>query len=116
MKAPKAFADSTDMANARDPDHARAMYLFNCKQRAHLNYMELLPATAMSLLIAGFRYPHTSTALGVGWCFGRILYALGYTNLRKEDASGRILGFVLSQPLAFALWGLAGWTGLRLVM
>lgn len=116
IKAPKAYADSGDMEKAVDKQHAQAMYMFNCKQRAHYNYLEMLPATALSLLIAGVQYPMASTYLGIGWIIGRIIYALGYTNAAKEHGSGRVLGFALSQPLAIGLWGLAGWSGYKLTL
>lgn len=116
IKAPKAYADSGDIANAADKDHAKAMYLFNCKQRAHYNYMEMLPATALSMLISGLVYPRTATLLGIGWIFGRIVYALGYTRADKENGSGRFVGFALSQPLAIGLWGLAAWTGIQMTL
>ncbi|KAF2215229.1 hypothetical protein CERZMDRAFT_94644 [Cercospora zeae-maydis SCOH1-5] len=116
IKAPKAFADSGDMDKAVDKQHMEAMHMFNCKQRAHYNYLEYQPATALSLLIAGVRYPMASTYLGIGWVVGRIIYAFGYTNASKEHGSGRVLGYAISQPLAFVLWGLAGWTGYQLTV
>lgn len=116
MKAPKAYADSGDMDRAQDKEHMAAMYMFNCKQRAHANYLEMLPATALSLLIAGIQYPMVSTFLGIGWIVGRVMYALGYTNAAQENGRGRVLGFALSQPLAIGLWGLAGWSGIKLTL
>lgn len=116
IKAPKYQADSGDMDKAIDKKHKEAMYLFNCKQRAHGNYLEMLPATAISMLVAGVQYPMASTYLGVGWIVGRIIYAMGYCDMSKENGSGRIVGFALSQPLAFGLWGLAAWSGIKLTL
>lgn len=47
------------------------MYLFNCAQRAHGNYLESLTTVALSLLIAGVQYPTLSAGAGAGWLVGR---------------------------------------------
>ncbi|EME84481.1 uncharacterized protein MYCFIDRAFT_152707 [Pseudocercospora fijiensis CIRAD86] len=116
LKTPKAFADSGDIAAAKDKEQAKAMHVFNCKQRAHAHYNEVQPSTALAMLIAGLAYPRTTTGLGIGFIIGRIVYAIGYSNVDKPNGSGRVLGFVISQPIALALWGLAGWTGVKLVL
>ncbi|GIZ45458.1 hypothetical protein CB0940_08539 [Cercospora beticola] len=116
IKAPKAFADSGDMDKAVDKQHMQAMHMFNCKQRAHYNYLEYQPSTALAMLIAGVEYPMASTYLGIGWIVGRIIYAVGYTDASKEDGKGRIYGYAISQPLAFVIWGLAGWSGYKLTL
>lgn len=92
------------------------MHVFNCKQRAHAHYNETQPSTAMAMLIAGLTYPQTTTAMGVAFIIGRIIYAIGYSNPDKPNGGGRVLGFLISQPMALGLWGLAGWSGLRLVL
>lgn len=114
IAAPHAFADALALREARDADHAEAMYLFNCKQRAHSNYLETMPSTALALLLAGLQYPRAATLLGLGWMGGRIVYAVGYTRPDKaHQGGGRFVGFLLSQPLALALWGLAAWSGIQ---
>lgn len=91
------------------------MYLFNCAQRAHANYVENQPSTAIALLIAGLRYPRLSTLLGATWIIGRIIFAIGYTQKRKENGSGRMIGFAIQFPMQLGLWALAGWTGIQML-
>lgn len=70
---PQAFADSTDMANATSGEQKKAMYLFNCAQRAHANFNENHPSVMVSLLLSGVVYPQASAALGAVWSLGRIV-------------------------------------------
>ncbi|KAK4502398.1 hypothetical protein PRZ48_005823 [Zasmidium cellare] len=114
MKQPKAYADSNDFA-AADPETKKTLYLFNCAQRAHGNYVENQPSTAIALLLAGLRYPRLSALLGVGWMIGRVVFTLGYCRRDKENGSGRMLGFVLQFPFQLSLWGLAAWTGISIL-
>lgn len=69
----------------------------------------------MAMLIAGVEYPLTTTGLGAGWLLGRMIYALGYTRRDRSDGKGRLAGsfFWLFQA---GLFGLAGWTGVKMVM
>ncbi|EME45539.1 hypothetical protein DOTSEDRAFT_128535 [Dothistroma septosporum NZE10] len=112
--APRAFAETTDF-NAADDKRKEALHLFNCAQRAHANYVENQPSTAIALLLAGLHYPQLSTMLGVGWMVGRILFAVGYTRPKKEHGSGRIVGFALQFPMQISLWALAAWSGIKMV-
>jgi glutathione S-transferase len=66
------------------------------------------------MLVAGLQYPVTSSVLGVGWMVSRLVYALGYTRRDKSDGSGRLAGstFWLFQ---LGLFGLVGWSGLKMV-
>lgn len=114
MKHPKAFADGSDFA-AADAEQRKTLYLFNCAQRAHANYVENQPSTVIALLIAGLRYPRLSAVLGVGWIIGRIIFTLGYTRPDKENGSGRVMGFVIQFPMQITLWGLAAWTGVSML-
>ncbi|KAF6775411.1 hypothetical protein AHF37_04207 [Paragonimus kellicotti] len=52
--------------------------LFNCIQRGHQNYLEVLPLFLMFLFVGGLRYPRTFTACGSIFLIGRILYFKGY--------------------------------------
>lgn len=113
VKHPKSFADTTDFAIA-DPEQKEALYLFNCAQRAHANYVENHPSTAIALLLAGLQYPEMAAALGVGWIVGRVIFALGYTRKTKENGRGRMIGFAIHFPLQLVLWGLAVWTGVKM--
>ncbi|CAK4034315.1 glutation S-transferase [Lecanosticta acicola] len=112
--APKAYADTADVAAAK-PEQKDDLYLFNCAQRAHANYVENQPSTAIAILLAGLRYPRLSTLLGAGWILGRIIFAIGYTQKKKENGSGRMLGFAIQFPMQLSLWALAGWTGIRML-
>ncbi|CAH8584551.1 unnamed protein product [Schistosoma curassoni] len=52
--------------------------VFNCIQRGHQNYLEVLPFFLMALFVGGLRYPRTYTACGVVFLLGRLLYFQGY--------------------------------------
>ena len=112
---PKAIADSGDIAAADNAEKKHAMYLFNCAQRAHYNYLENHPSVAIAMLITGVQYPLTTTALGVGWILSRIAYAIGYTRKDRTDGKGRAVGvpFFLFQ---MGLFGLAAWVGIKMVI
>lgn len=111
---PKAFADSSDMS-AADPEKKKAMYLFNCAQRAHGNYLENYSTFAVASLIAGLQYPLVTTGLSVVWQVSRILYAVGYTRKDRDDGKGRLIGngFWFAQ---LGLWGLSAWSGIKMVL
>jgi hypothetical protein len=51
---------------------------FGSYQRAHLQYLENLPAALVALLIGGLSYPRVQLALAVAFIIGRQLYAMGY--------------------------------------
>ena len=114
MKYPKAYADSGDMANAT-PEKKHFMYLFNCAQRAHANYLENQPSVAIAALITGVQYPITTTVLGVGWMVNRVIYALGYTRADKTDGTGRLVGGGV-WFFQLGLMGLTAWSGVKMVM
>nr|POE63662.1 microsomal glutathione s-transferase 3 [Quercus suber] len=84
MPYPKAYADSGDFAAATTDAQRQALYLFNCVQRAHNNFLEN------------------------AWSFSVAL-------LDKKDGSGRLVGsgFWLAQV---ALYGMAGWMGVKMVL
>ena len=79
------------------------------------NRLENAQSTNLAMLIAGLEYPLITTGLGVGWLAGRMIYALGYTRKDQQDGKGRLAGsfFWLFQ---FGLFGLASWTGVKMVM
>ena len=111
---PKVHVDSAEMASAT-PEKKKAMYLFNCAQRGHGNYLENQPSVAVALLIAGLQYPLTTTGLGAAWLVSRLIYAVGYTRRDKSGGEGREIGsgFFLAQ---LGLYGLAAWTGIKMVL
>lgn len=113
---PKNFAEAADIAAAPDAETKKAMHLYNCAQRAHANYVENQPQTALAMLIAGLRYPQTSALLGVGWIIGRVVFAIGYTRSDKPNGSGRVPGFLIQFPMQLGLWGLAAWTGIKMAL
>ncbi|EMC98631.1 hypothetical protein BAUCODRAFT_65848 [Baudoinia panamericana UAMH 10762] len=112
---PKAFADSGDLSSASSGEQKKAMYIFNCAQRAHANYLENHGMTMAAMLIAGVQHPLWATGLGLVWAANRIAYAIGYTRADKTDGSGRYAGIAFSLPQV-GLCGLAAWVGLKMVM
>ncbi|KAK5016042.1 hypothetical protein LTR60_002594 [Cryomyces antarcticus] len=111
---PHPYASASQMASAT-PDQKQKMYLFNCSQRAHANFLENQPSLLAALLIAGLRYPVAASALGLGWTLSRILYAVGYTRPSSTEGKGRLWGgaFWLCQ---WALFGLATFVGYKMVV
>lgn len=91
------------------------MYLFNCAQRAHGNYLEHLSSVSLATLIAGIEYPVASSVMAAGWMVCRAIYAVGYTNPDKTKGEGRLygLGHVFFE---LGLYGLTSWTGIKMVM
>lgn len=86
---------------------------FNCAQRAHANFGENHPSMLGALLLAGLKFPITSAIMGAGWTVARYAYMRGYS--KGGNGKGRYQGsaFWLFQ---FGLMGLAGWSGLGMVM
>ncbi|KAF5404078.1 Microsomal glutathione s-transferase [Paragonimus heterotremus] len=62
--------------------------LFNCIQRGHQNYLEVLPLFMMFLFVGGLRYPVTCGSI---FLIGRILYFKGYAT---GDPKKRKMGSV----------------------
>ena len=87
------------------------MYLFNCAQRAHANFVENYTAMLGCLLVGGLAYPKTSAALGAAWCWFRVVYALGYTRADQQKGKGRNGGllFVLAQVGLYGVVGKMAW-------
>jgi len=69
---PQVYAEKAEALANKDAQK------FNCAQRAHQNTLEFMPATVISLLVAGLRHPEISAGLGAAWLFGRVLYTQGY--------------------------------------
>ncbi|KAI5284602.1 hypothetical protein KEM54_001205 [Ascosphaera aggregata] len=65
---------------------------FNCAQRAHANYLENLPQTMLSTLVAGLKYPTAATVAGSLWLVARILFLHGYVYSDKPRGMGRFKG------------------------
>ena len=114
---PNVFATPESIA-AASPSQARAMYLFNCAQRSHANFVENYPVALSAMLISGLVYPRLAAGTGIVWIFGRVLYALGYASrtTQYEKGEGRMPGFnvsVLTQVGFMVLVGKVGWDLLR---
>ncbi|OQO10945.1 hypothetical protein B0A48_05200 [Cryoendolithus antarcticus] len=111
---PQAYAESNDM-KAASGDEKKKMYLFNCAQRAHGNFLENMPAFTIAMLIAGLRFPVTAAIMGLGWNVSRIFYAVGYTSPNHDKGQGRLYGltFWLFQA---GLIGMVGWMGVKMVI
>ncbi|KAK6008688.1 hypothetical protein QM012_000591 [Aureobasidium pullulans] len=107
---PTPYADSAQMA-AASAEQKHKLYLFNCAQRAHGNFLENHYMALTTLLIGGLRYPLLSSAFGLVWSLGRIVYAVGYTAQNKENGKGRLAGafFWLAQLGLFINAGLTGY-------
>jgi len=68
-------------------------FKFNCAQRAHQNYLEVLPMILSWLLIGGLKYPLYAVGFGVTTIVGRQFYSMGY---RNTGPKGRSLGAGIS--------------------
>ncbi|KAI5303496.1 hypothetical protein KEM55_000519 [Ascosphaera atra] len=79
---------------------------FNAAQRAHGNFLENMPQTMISTLIAGLKYPTGATVVGLLWVIARIMFLHGYVYSGLPMGKGRFRGswFWLAQ---FALGGMA---------
>ncbi|KAE9986174.1 hypothetical protein EG328_006437 [Venturia inaequalis] len=104
---PTQYASDSLLASTTDSTQKQNLYLFNCAQRAHYNFLENYVTFLPALLIAGLKYPVASSVLGAAWCVFRAMYATGYTRADKKDGKGRLMGsaFWLAQ---FALYGMVG--------
>ncbi|KAJ9622768.1 hypothetical protein H2203_006419 [Taxawa tesnikishii (nom. ined.)] len=99
--------------SSADPELKKNMYLFNCAQRAHANYLENHSSVIAAMLIGGIRYPVVTTLMGLGWSVSRVVYALGYTAKDKENGKGRLAGSPM-WLFQFGLFIMTGVTGYKL--
>ncbi|OCK74439.1 membrane-associated proteins in eicosanoid and glutathione metabolism [Lepidopterella palustris CBS 459.81] len=113
---------SYEQISTAPPASQKAMYLFNCAQRAHQNYNENHPSALAALMIGGVGYPRAAAVAGAVWAVNRIIYAVGYTRAEekagpgeKKGGKGRYYG-ILWNLAHLVLVGLAGKTGWDLVM
>ncbi|PKS10374.1 hypothetical protein jhhlp_002125 [Lomentospora prolificans] len=111
---PYLYATPEQTAAAKTQEEKDALYLFNCAQRGHGNFLENHTSALYLLLTAGLKYPIAASALGALWSVSRIMYAVGYTNPNKKNGSGRYLG--IGQYFGFlGLLGLAIKTGIDMI-
>lgn len=113
---PSVHVSTETIAKASSAQEKRAMYLFNCAQRAHHNVLENYSTVLSAMLIGGLKYPVSAASLGAVWVLGRIVYAFGYTSTspKNVDGSGRFFngGFHLAAVSHVALVLLVGKMGL----
>ncbi|OAS99323.1 glutathione S-transferase [Blastomyces dermatitidis ER-3] len=83
-----------------------AAHRFNCAQRAHSNFLEHMPLTTLSALVAGLKYPSATIALTGTWIVMRALYMYGYVYSDKPYGKGRYIG-ALHTFAQLGLWGLS---------
>lgn len=79
-------------------------YLFNCAQRAHINFVESIATYLILLLVAGLYNPLVTAGLGVALIVGRIIYGIGYV----VSPALRLPGALIIDAALLALVGLAG--------
>lgn len=84
---------SYEQVQTASPASSKAMYQFNCAQRAHQNFNENHPTAVGAMLITGLRYPMAAAVLGAVWSVNRVVYAIGYTN-GSEGGKGRYYGIL----------------------
>ncbi|PNS17451.1 Microsomal glutathione S-transferase 3 [Sphaceloma murrayae] len=111
LSYPTPYADSAHLSAAStDPSKKQALYLFNCAQRAHGNFLENQTTLLTTMLVSGVQYPLVAAGLGLVWNLGRVVYAVGYTRADQSNGKGRLVGsfFWFAQ---LGLIGLTGWTG-----
>jgi glutathione S-transferase len=91
------------------------LYLFNCAQRGHQNFLENYPSALSGMLVTGLRYPMLSAAAGVVWMLGRVMYATGYTSASEKNVNGQGRwyggGFWLAAVMQVGYMGLVGKMG-----
>lgn len=112
---PTQYASDSLVASTIDSTLKHNMYLFNCAQRAHYNFLENYVTFLPALLIAGLKFPVASSVLGAAWIVFRTMYATGYTRADKKDGKGRLMGagFWLAQ---WALYGMCGTMAWKMVV
>lgn len=113
---PSVFATPESIA-AASPPRAQALYLFNCAQRAHGNFVENYPVVLSSMLISGLVYPRLAAGAGMMWVLGRVLYALAYSSRTTQHVKGegRWFGFYVAALPQVGLMALVGKVGLELL-
>jgi glutathione S-transferase len=104
---PNNYASTEQIEACNDADRKQAMYLFNCAQRAHYNFLENYVGFLPALLIAGLAFPRGAAVTGAVWTVFRYFYAVGYTKKDQTNGRGRMMGsgFWLAQ---FTLFGMVG--------
>lgn len=108
---PNAYASPEQLAAADSAEKKQALYLFNCAQRAHYNFMENYITFLPAMLLSGLKYPVSSAVVGAIWSVCRLAYARGYTRSDQTNGKGRLVGsgFWFCQLAVYSLVGKMGW-------
>ena len=77
---------------------------FNNAQRAHYNFVEMMPSTLVFLLVGGIYFPVPSAVIGLVTAISRAIYSYGYAN---SGPKGRLLGAILNDLCLLGLLGLS---------
>jgi glutathione S-transferase len=85
---PSVSASAETIANASSAEQKRALYLFNCAQRSHHNFVENYTPMLTGMLISGLRFPKFAAVAGAIWIVGRVIYTLGYTSTSAKNVDG----------------------------
>lgn len=96
----------------------RDEFIFNCAQRAHMNYGENVPTLLVFLLISGLQYLKVAAGMAGVWCIARFVYMVGYTKPEwGRDGSGRQKrGSIMLLPMQDGLVLMGGWVSAKMVM
>lgn len=115
---PNHYATQAQIDSAATAQEAQALYLYNCAQRAHGQFMEHYPSVLVAMLVAGVQYPKLAAASGAFWSINRIFFAIGYTSTgegNKTLGKGRYRGTAYFIP-ELALYVLVGMAGYNMLM
>lgn len=83
---------------------------FNLDQRAHKNFLEILPILIFMLLTAGIVHPFETTVIGCCLFVFRLMFVIGYRKSPKSRLLGNYLGALSFMFLvADCYWSLYIW-------
>ncbi|XP_054707519.1 microsomal glutathione S-transferase 3-like [Uloborus diversus] len=74
---------------------------FNCMQRVHGNYLEMLPTFLILLFCGGLAHPLNCAIAGVVYLLGRLVYSIGYSS---GNPNGRLFGLFYYFGLIYLLY------------
>ncbi|KAI0066425.1 membrane-associated proteins in eicosanoid and glutathione metabolism [Artomyces pyxidatus] len=85
---PRMYAEKAEQEANKDA------LIYNCKQRAHQNTLEVMPVIVITTLITSLEHPLVA-ASGCGlWVLGRIGYTIGYASGDpKQRSKGGVIGY-----------------------